>query len=202
MAIEITKEMIQAARTYMPLDIKQRLVESLSDFITDPVKVPQSDVIPLPPIYKENRALKNRFMMGVFCRYYLNMDFETDVVHLLEDGKEVEVQKLDYYPTTAAYDDLASSSIMNQMERLKKNDKNICNIIFDMLYDFKTFEQMLNAEIKDYLAQKNDILSRLVNALELQISTQNLSNLKQKLQDLQLDFEDMAQMESEVNSDG
>lgn len=202
MAIEITKEQIQNARTYMPLSIKQSLVNSLSDFITDPVESNQSDLLPYPPLYKENRSLKNRFMMGVFCRYYLQMDFETDVVHLLEDGKEVEVQKLDYYPTIEAYDQLASSAIMNQIERLKKSDKDICNIIFDLLYDFKTFEQMLNAEIKDYLAIKNDIIARAVKTVEMQLSQQNLDNLKDQLQHLRLDLDKIEENESDVTQDG
>lgn len=202
MAIEITKEQIQNSRTYMPLSIKQSLVNSLSDFITDPVESNQSDLLPYPPLYKENRSLKNRFMMGVFCRYYLQMDFETDVVHLLEDGKEVEVQKLDYYPTIEAYDKLASSAIMNQIERLKKSDKDICNIIFDLLYDFKTFEQMLNAEVKDYLAIKNDIIARAVKTVEMQLSQQNLDNLKDQIQHLRLDLDKIEENESDVNQDG
>lgn len=185
MAVEITREIIQNARTYMPIAAKERLAEEIAEWTVDPVEVSKEEFIPVPPVYKENRALKYMFLMGILCRYYLQIEFDCQSIRLMENGVHVGDQPIDFYPSQEAYDKLAESVIMNQLERLKKSEKDISNIIFDFLYDFKILENMVNGEIKDYVAQKNDVVSRVVETLGAVTSETNLKTLSENLNVLQ-----------------
>ena len=188
--MEITRDMIRNARTYLNIGAKQRLSEQIAGWVVQPVEMNQDDVFSIPPIYKENRALKNMLMMGILCKFYLQMEFDCDKIRFVDtEGNLIEEKPIDYYPTMEAFDDMASSAIMNQLERMKKCDKEIINTIFDFMYDYKTLEQMVNAEIKDYLAQKNDVISRAVNMLELLISEKNLEKMQNTLTELQKELE-------------
>lgn len=188
--MEITRDMIRNARTYLNIGAKQRLAEQIAGWVVQPVEMNQDDVFSIPPIYKENRALKNMLMMGILCKFYLQMEFDCDKIRFVDtEGNLIEEKPIDYYPTMEAFDDMASSAIMNQLERMKKYDKEIINIIFDFMYDYKTLEQMVNAEIKDYLAQKNDVISRTVNMLELLVSEKNLEKMQNTLTELQKELE-------------
>lgn len=188
--MEITRDMIRNARTYLNIGAKQRLSEQIAGWVVQPVEMNQDDVFSIPPIYKENRALKNMLMMGILCKFYLQMEFDCDKIRFVDtDGNLIEEKPIDYYPTMEAFDDMASSAIMNQLERMKKYDKEIINTIFDFMYDYKTLEQMVNAEIKDYLAQKNDVISRAVNMLELLVSEKNLEKMQNTLTELQKELE-------------
>ena len=108
----------------------------------------------------------------------------------MENGKQVGEQPVDFFPTLEAYDAIASSAIFNQLERMKKSEKDLSNNIFDFLYDFKTLENMVNGEIKDYVAQKNDVVVRLVNAYGMITSESNLKNLSENLSQLQQKLEE------------
>lgn len=188
--MEITRDTIKNARTYLNIGAKQRLSEQIAGWVVQPVEMNQDDVFSIPPIYKENRALKNMLMMGILCKFYLQMEFDCDKIRFIDtEGNLIEEKPIDYYPTMEAFDDMASSAIMNQLERMKKCDKEIINTIFDFMYDYKTLEQMVNAEIKDYLAQKNDVISRAVNMLELLVSEKNLEKMQNTLTELQKELE-------------
>lgn len=188
--MEITRDMIRNARTYLNIGAKQRLSEQIAGWVVQPVEMNQDDVFSIPPIYKENRALKNMLMMGILCKFYLQMEFDCDKIRFVDtEGNLIEEKPIDYYPTMEAFDDMASSAIMNQLERMKKYDKEIINTIFDFMYDYKTLEQMVNAEIKDYLVQKNDVISRAVNMLELLVSEKNLEKMQNTLTELQKELE-------------
>ena len=188
--MEITRDTIKNARTYLNIGAKQRLSEQIAGWVVQPVEMNQDDVFSIPPIYKENRALKNMLMMGILCKYYLQMEFDCDKIRFVDtEGNLIEEKPIDYYPTMEAFDDMASSAIMNQLERMKKCDKEIINTIFDFMYDYKTLEQMVNAEIKDFLAQKNDVISRAVNMLELLVSEKNLEKMQNTLTELQKELE-------------
>lgn len=185
MAIEITKEQLKNARTYIPIAAKEILAEQIAGWVMESVEMTKDSAFPMPPMWKENRAAKNLLMLGILCKYYLGVDFECQSVRLLENGKSVGEQEVDFFPTTEAFDELASSMILNQLERLKKGNSDISNIIFDILYDYKTLEQMVNAEIKELLSRKNDVVARAVDILSFVGSEKNLESLKDELNKLQ-----------------
>lgn len=193
----ITKENIQNAQTYMNIGAKQRMAEQIAGWVVKPVEMTQDDLLPIPPVYKENRALKNILMMGILCKYYLQLNFECDKVTFIDakTGDVIEEKEVDYYPSMGAFDEMAQSAIMNQLERLKKNEKEISNIIFDLLYDYKTLEQMVNAEIKDYLNEKNDTLTRMSNLVSVLLSQQQLEKLKSELEVIKNELEEVESSE-------
>ena len=177
MAIEITKEQLKNARTYIPIAAKEILAEQIAGWVMESVEMTKDSAFPMPPMWKENRAAKNLLMLGILCKYYLCIDFECQSVRLLENGKSVGEQEVDFFPT--------SSMILNQLERLKKGNSDISNIIFDILYDYKTLEQMVNAEIKELLSRKNDVVARVVEILMFAGEEMNLESLKGELNKLQ-----------------
>lgn len=195
MYIEVTKEKLKEARQYLAIGAKARLAEQIAEWVVQPVEMAQDESIPIPPMFKENRAIKNIIMMGILCKYYLCLDFEYQSINLIENGVKVGEQPIDFYPTMEAYDELAKSNIINQLERLKKSDKEISNIIFDMMYDYKCLEQMVNSEIKDYVAIKNDLITRVIKIAELQLSKENLDRLSANLKDLE---KELAERNSKV----
>ena len=198
MYIEITKEKLKEARKYMAIGIKERIAEQIAEWVVQPVEVEQDEYIPIPPIFKENRALKNMLMMGILCRYYLNIDFEYQSINLMDNGQKVGEQPIDFYPTVEAYDSMAESNIVNQLERLKKSDREISNIIFDMMYDYKCLEQMVNSEIKDFVLLKNDLISRVIKMMELQVSKENIEKLSASLKELE---KELSERETKVVKD-
>ena len=185
MAIELTKEQLKDAKTYIPIAAKEILAEQIAGWVMESVEMTKDSMFPMPPMWKENRAAKNLLMLGILCKYYLGLDFACQSVRLIEDGKQVGEQEIDFFPTTEAFDELAGSMIFNQLERLKKGNNDICNTIFDLLYDYKTLEQMVNAEIKDLLARKNDVIARVVDMATLIGSERNLEALRDELKNLQ-----------------
>ena len=189
MATELTKENLKNAKTYIPIAAKEILAEQIAGWVMESVEMTKDSSLPMPPMWKENRAAKNLLMMGILCKYYLGLDFECQSVRLMENGKQVGEQEIDFFPTPEAYDELASSMIMNQLERLKKGNSEICNVIFDILYDYKTLEQMVNAEIKEMLARRNDVLARATDVIMFLSSEKNIETMKSELKNLQKNFE-------------
>lgn len=198
MAIELTKELLKNARTYIPISSKEILSEQIAGWVMESVEMSKDSTLPLPPMWKENRAVKNLLMLGILCRYYLGIEFKCQSVRLTENGKQVGEQEIDFFPTAESYDELASSMIFNQLERLKKGGNEVSNTIFDILYDYKALEQMVNAEIKELLGRKNDVLSRAVDALTIIGSKENLDSMKSQLSVLQKTLEG----QKDVSADG
>ena len=189
MAKELTKEQLKNAKTYIPIAAKEILAEQIAGWVMESVEMAKDSSFPMPPMWKENRAAKNLLMMGILCKYYLGLNFDCQSVRLMENGKQVGEQEVDFFPTTEAYDELASSMIMNQLERLKKGNSEICNVIFDILYDYKTLEQMVNAEIKEMLARRNDVLARATDVIMFLSSEKNIETMKSELKNLQQNLE-------------
>lgn len=167
----ITKEKIENARKYMPLAMKLILAETIASWC-----VKKDDSESSIERYHEQKGLRQRLLMGVLARFYLNMDFECDKVKLVEDGKDAGEQEIDYFPTAEAYDELSGAFIMNQLERMKK-EKEVANSVYDICYDYKAFEQMVHAEIREQLEKKNDVLRRIYSVLTQNISEDALKKL-------------------------
>lgn len=184
MAIELTKEQLKDAKTYIPIAAKEILAEQIAGWVMESVDMSRDSMFPMPPMWKENRAAKNLLMLGIMCKYYLGINFACQSVRLVDEGKQVGEQEVDFFPTPEAYDELASSMIFNQLERLKKGGNEVSNNIFDLLYDYKTLEQMVNAEIKELLSRRNDVLTRTAELISIMGSEKNLEALKEELNDV------------------
>lgn len=192
MAIQITKEMIENAVTYIPFAVKTLLADAISEWCVEETPVEVEGDTPFPPIYKEKRAARQLFMYGILARAYLQQDFETKTVTLVDkDKKVVGEENVDYFMSDEAYDEWCESHVFNQLERLKK-DKEVANTVYDLLYDYKALDKMVSDAIKDNLAKKNDVCTRLCAMISMQSSEEYLHQLKEQIPELQKQLQEMS----------
>lgn len=147
--MEITKNMILNARTYLPLKEKKAFVEKNAARCFDRLQISAGNDA-MPPMYMENTAIRLRYLMYAMAHLYLGADVETDVQ---DDGAESELM------TVAEYDKWAGSHVFMQLERLKK-EADIRNKVFDLLSDYFQLEKMFDRQIRGLLDVQNDAVVR------------------------------------------
>ena len=148
----ITEEIILNADKYIPISTKSVLARTFAEDCISKVKIAVdnaegSDI--LPPRYQENPKMKSLYGMMTLLSNYL---------HVLkqDDNGEITFNASDF-------DEWGSSCIMNQLDRMKSS-KNIevRNKVYDILDDYREFYRMLGVEISALVANKNDVLVRLL----------------------------------------
>lgn len=176
MAFIITKEIIEKAKTYMPIEDKISLskiiAEKCVDIIPQSRKNPISDrankILSLPLPEGELSALKSMLTMSVLLGFYFNIDIDTQ-------NKDAM--------TFASYDEYASSHPLNQLDRLKSNAE-IRDKVYDLVADFKEFKKMVDIEIYNIRTYRNDPLIRLAATIGLYLTKENLNKLKDGLEQM------------------
>lgn len=157
--ITITEEDIAKVTTYVPLETKVSIANIIAAFCVEKADNGENS----DGLYRENRKLRQMFLMGILAEMYLHKDYKLQTVKLSEDGEAQEVRLL---MDLDEYDRWASSHVMNQLERLKKDKtKKASNLMYDLLFDYKAFEGIVFGAIRDTLEAKNDILRRTTAAL-------------------------------------
>lgn len=156
--ITITEADLAKASTYIPIESKDRIARIVAAFCVEPADGENG-----APVYRENRKLRQMFLMGILAEMYLHRDYRIQRVKLGESGEEQDVRLL---MQLSEYDDWAGSHVVNQLERLKKDKtKKVSNTVYDLLYDYKAFEGMIFGAIRDELEARNDALHRAAAAL-------------------------------------
>lgn len=151
-AITITEQDIMDAVSYVDISSKEKYTRAVAFPCLEPVTVQYDDGNALPTMFRENKKIKAQYLMGLLATL-LQRPFESET---LSTGEE-----LTGCMAEADYNLWASSHVMNQFERLKKTkNSEVVNKLFDLLYDYKAFELMLNGAIKDELEVRNDPLNR------------------------------------------
>lgn len=145
MKVELTKEMILAAKDYVPLEVKRAWVADCSDKCFDRLAI-TADGETMPPMYMVNSGLKARCLMGAFVGMYLGLDYEPDADNALLMSAE-------------DYDKWAGSHIFNQFERMKR-DPDVRDKCFDLLFDYRVLEKMFHAAVNGLLLVQNDPVIR------------------------------------------
>ena len=155
--ITITINDVKNAATYMGLAIKEEMTRAIARMCIEPVEIKADENESLPPMFRENRKLRQQFQMGILAAM-LGKEYEQQAVRIAGVDEE---QLLPWCMDEAEYDRWAASHVMNQLERLKKAaDKTALNTIFDLLYDYKAIEMMLTGAIRDELEAHNDPFNR------------------------------------------
>lgn len=150
--ITITEEDILNSATYVNIALKEQFTRAVAYLCLEPVTVQIDEGETLPTMFRENKKIKSQYLMGTLASM-LQKSYESE--HL-STGEEMTGCMVE-----AEYDDWASSHVMNQLERLKKTkDSEMVNKLFDLLYEYKSIEIMLNGAIKDELEARNDPLNR------------------------------------------
>ena len=166
--MEITKEMLLAARDYVPYAEKEAWVDKNGDKCFDRLSIKLGED-KMPPMYMVNSFVKARYLMAAFAKLYLLAEYEAD-----EADKNLM--------SVADYDRWSESHALNQMERWKK-DAEVRDKCYDLMADYKELEKHFSAKIAGFLSVQNDIVVR--NAQFSQAQMQELPKLMEQLKELQ-----------------
>lgn len=179
MAIIITEADIRKARVYVPLALKETVSRLIGHLCIEPVANPKStELQPMPNYYRENRMLRQQFMMGILAQCYLLKDYKRAEIggFTSPDGGKMS-KPLNFCMDADDYDDWAGSHVINQLERMKKSKDRyaadnksytIGDAVYDLLYDYKGFEKMILGAIQDELTMLNDPCDRLSSMMAMQ----------------------------------
>lgn len=173
---ELTKEMMERAQTYMPLQTKKELAETIARGCVRPMKrvkwngvhvsdLPEepNDPSALPDLVEEDLALKLCMLQNVLLSWYFDVEMNED---------EVSYEQYDYY---------SGGHLLNQIERFK-SDKDLKNKAFDLTEDFREFRKMVDTIIYNHKMNVNDPLKRFDAMLTVFSTPENLKALMTELQ--------------------
>lgn len=142
---EITKEMMEAARDYVPLGEKEAWVATNAPKVFDRLAI-TSDNETMPEMYMVNTGLKSRYLMAALVKLYFGIAIESD-------------QENEWLMPEAQYDEWAGSHVFNQLERWKR-DSDLKFKAYDLMYDYKDLEKRFSTQISSLLAVQNDSVIR------------------------------------------
>lgn len=189
----ITESDIQNANTYLPIEVKEAMTRLMAQLCVEKLEVASPDgLMPVPPICRENRMKRQQFLMGVLAGCYLKQGFALETMKVTgKDGKATE-EKINYMMAVGDFDEWGESHAINQLERLKKSrTKGIADGVFDILQDYRIFENMLLGAIRDELERRNDIIGRLTRMIQMQSSPELLAALQGELESLKAEIKEM-----------
>ena len=162
----VTEQMMEKADAYIPITEKEAIATVIAEACVVPCKETSADTekedvfnVPAPPLYKENTLVKALCLTGCFLRYYLHVDVKSMNIPIEE------------------YDGWTGAHLMNQIERFKGTAHKVK--AFDMLSDFRDLEKRVNCAIYARLNQKNDPCRRLLAALMVLASEENMAQMQQ-----------------------
>lgn len=189
--IQITKENLMRMPDYVPLREKMQFVKEAADLCFDRVELKIDgglDSMPMPPLYKENTAIKSRVLMAAYAKLYLNELYE--------------FEKSPWLMTESEYDRFAASHIMNQIERLKRYDGEVRDKAFDVISDMRDLEKRLNTEIYGLTQVMNEPVTRIIMAVQSQTTPEAVSGALNELKDAQKAFDDYMKSRQESTEEG
>lgn len=178
---KLTEQDVKKANTYLPLSAKIAFVEYAADRCFDRMNVTMDDGaglnLPMSPMYKENMALKSRYLMGALVKVYLGKDYEP-------------VENDDWLMAQDDYDRWAGGHIFNQLERMKGCGGQVREIVFDLLADYRDLEKRLTAEMRGMLAVMNEPVNRILATMQSQTTPEAFAQGKAKLDELTAELEE------------
>lgn len=150
----ITPEIIENAKTYIPLAEKVANAQEIAELVFAPDEPDESEeqtpaqtaleLIGFRAVARENVIVKAVRLLGILVHDYLGIEFT--------DEKPFD------------YDEYASSHILNQLERYKSFAEYRIKV-FDLLADYKEYKKIIEAEIYNERTVRNDFLLRFNDEL-------------------------------------
>lgn len=178
---KLTEQDVKKANTYVPLSAKIAFVEYAAERCFDRLNVTMNDGagldLPMAPMYKENMALKSRYLMGALVKSYLGKDYEP-------------VENDDWLMAQDDYDRWAGGHIFNQLERMKGCGGQVREIVFDLLADYRDLEKRLTVEVRGMLAVMNEPVNRIISTMQSQTTPEAFARGKAKLEELTAELEE------------
>lgn len=165
--IIITPEMLEKASDYIPLLERQEMLETIARLCVVKVKMEvkltgSAETVSMPERYQEHRIMTKMYLMGVLALKYLNVDY---------DGDDRSLQM-----PANIYDQWAGSHVLNQIEKLK-SDKTVGEKAFRILKDYRDFCNDLYREIDILLGHQNDVVYRMMDAMNASIRQTTMETL-------------------------
>lgn len=183
MATTITIEDVKKARSYMPVANKEAVSRLMAKLI---VRVVENDAgesgNPLPPVRVEDRIRRLQCLHGVLAGWYFGGEYEKERLHYKDEKGNTQNREISMVMSMDALDKWLEGHPMNQLERLKK-EKQIANKVYDILYDFKAFELMLNGAIREEMDMANDPALRMAQVLSMQTTPEAMREVLKMAED-------------------
>lgn len=185
--IIINEEILEKARAYVPIAEKMQFINSCAQLCFDLMELSAGgaeETIALPPMYKENTFLTERYLTAAFVRLYLNMGYER-----VDGERYIDLEK-EWLISEGDFDLVGRSHFFNQMERAKKEFPQYKNKIFDMIADYKKLEKRFLSEVNALKSIKNDPLARFILSVQMTTQPEHMKEAAEKLEGLQDALED------------
>lgn len=167
----ITKDILLNAKTYMSLAMKDVMSDGLAEQVVKEASVFERTGIPslpLPPLFEEDSALKAMLLLNILFGHYLDIEIR-------DTSEDFNVyDRYDYYN---------GGHPLNQIERFKA-DKDVKNIAFDLLEDWREFRKMVDTKIYNLKARKNDSLARIWDSLAVLGTPENMEAFSKELEEV------------------
>lgn len=160
---------ILSANSYLPLEVKEALTRLMARLCIEKTSdVEAGELLPTPPLWRENRMRRQQFLMGVLAGTYLKKDYKNGKMTVENGGGRKSKQDINYLMSIEDFDLWGESHVMNQLERLKRSKtKGVADGVFDILQDFRVFENMLLGAIRDELEAHNNSIDRVKKIVQL-----------------------------------
>lgn len=156
---ELKPELMEKAITYMPLNKKVVLAETIARACLKKVRpLEEKDSVDsfliVPSVVGEDNFKKECMLLNVLLSHYF----------------DIKIEEMD----AKIYDMYMGAHILNQLERYKANPK-YKEKSFDILTDFKIIRRMVDTELYNLKSKENDMLERFMKALSL-FSAEQMTN--------------------------
>lgn len=170
----LTESDLRGAKHYIPLHKMATIAKVIAPKCLEKSKTAEQnqkglEFLALPTLWVDDVETKELYKMSVLLTEYLQ-------IKLPEDFSDEQ------------YDIYGSAHILNQLERFKSN-LSLKDTVFDILENYKKFEKMLNIEIENEKAVRNDPVARLTAAISIVSNPDNIRRMQEELEQATIDFE-------------
>lgn len=183
------EDLASKVNTYIELAAKTEWVSLVSDSCMDKVELSYMGET-MPIMYMENADRKSRLLLGFFLRLYLNWNWEHG------EGEEAIDEWLVPYDV---YDKWMRGHIFAQIEKFK-SDKDVKDICFNLLSEYKDVERRLNNEIYGKLQVKNDPVTRQIMQQQMNMTPEAIEQLFDGLKEAQAAYDEFKEAQGEEAS--
>ena len=180
------EDLASKVNTYIELAAKTEWVSLVSDKCMDKVELSFMDEA-MPTMYMENADRKSRFLLGFFLRLYLNWNWEHE---------DKEDQSDEWLVPYDVYDKWMRGHIFAQIEKFK-SDKDVKDICFNLLAEYKDVERRLNNEIYGKLQIKNDPVARQIMQQPMNMTPEAIEQLFDGLKEAQAAYDEFKEAQRE-----
>lgn len=186
----ISKEQLGLMTTYIPLAAKTEWVSLVSDACMDKVELSFNGES-MPIMYMESADRKSRFLLGFFLRLYLHYNWEHE-----KDETPIDEWLVPY----DVYDQWMRGHLFAQIEKFK-SDKDVKDICFNLLSEYKDVERRLNNEIYGKLQIKNDPVARQIMQQQANMTPEAIEQLFDGLKEAQAAYDEYKESHGEQTAE-